>query len=117
MQQRLYILLPMLYSGFEKTVCCWAVWVLLLYHHFTFITTQTPPLHPTSAKTLIPSLPPQSLVCDTKHRRRRERTMFEEIRAVRVDIERGSQQSTTKKVIAVVLCFGDGGDFKKRRPD
>ncbi|KAJ0478684.1 hypothetical protein HanHA300_Chr13g0502721 [Helianthus annuus] len=92
LQQRLYILLPILYGCFEKTLCCWAVCVLLLYHHFTLITTQTPPLHPTSAKTLVPSLPPQrSLVCHTKHRRWRERTVFEETGAARVDIERGSQ--------------------------
>uniref|UniRef100_A0A251U648 Uncharacterized protein n=1 Tax=Helianthus annuus TaxID=4232 RepID=A0A251U648_HELAN len=31
---------------------------LLLYPRFTLITTPTPPLHPTSTKTLIPSLPP-----------------------------------------------------------
>ncbi|KAJ0510905.1 hypothetical protein HanIR_Chr11g0545931 [Helianthus annuus] len=36
--------------------------------------------------------------------------------AARVDIERGSQRSTIK-VTAVVLCSGDGGDFKKRRPN
>ncbi|KAJ0616132.1 hypothetical protein HanPSC8_Chr02g0071981 [Helianthus annuus] len=53
------------------------------HHHSsakTLIPHQTPPFHPTSAKTLIPTLPPhRSLIYDTKHQRRRERTVFEEI--------------------------------------